>query len=72
MTMIDDVLRQNWSTLHSLSKDLHLLHSAKAARRTQASERRGKLETLDGAAAVSEPDRHCTLAVESSVFERCF
>jgi hypothetical protein len=29
MTMIDDVLRQNWSTLHSLSIDLQLLHSAK-------------------------------------------
>jgi hypothetical protein len=30
--MIDDMLRQNWSTLHSHSKDLKFRHSAKAAR----------------------------------------
>jgi hypothetical protein len=30
--MIDDMLRQNWSTLHSHSIDLKFRHSAKAAR----------------------------------------
>ena len=30
--MIDDMLRQNWSTLHSHSIDLKFRHSAKTAR----------------------------------------
>ncbi len=58
--MIKDTLRRNWSTLHSLSIDLKLRHCARAPRRTQASEKRRQLETLDEAATVSEPDCHCT------------
>ena len=38
--MIDDMLRQNWSTLHSHSIDLRFRHSAKAGQGSQRSRHR--------------------------------
>jgi hypothetical protein len=67
--MIDDMLQQNWSTLHSNSIDLKFRHSTK---RLGASQLKVKAPNTLDRPPEDLPQCHCMLAGKFSVLEPRF